>query len=305
MTDDISQEPMNESEVSQALIAAVEHMPIAVGLFHINGRVIYTNRIFKELHDFNEKILNLSCFVEYMREGLLSGWTTDPQEYLAKVKANLEATGEHRAQLEVNGRILDVHDVLIDNHLIISTQKDMTQQILDERRIAYLASHDMLTGLANRLSFEAQLAQTIITHTESGKKFSVLMADLDHFKPVNDTYGHAAGDAVLKEVAHRFRGRLGHNDFAARLGGDEFVFLCRDEEATASALALRLGLAGGQPILFDGLRLSVGISVGYAVFPDHGLFAGQLLRAADVALYQAKKIGHGAIRRYHHPDQAA
>lgn len=296
---------LDEAEMYQALMTAIEHMPNAVGLFHKDGRVIYANRIFRELHGLDGRALSFDCFTEFVCSGVLKGWATDPRAYFATVIADLNATGEHRAQLEINGRILDIHDVLVEDRLIISTQKDMTQRILNERHVAYLASHDVMTGLANRLSFEAHLAQTIATHTESGQKFCLLMADLDQFKPVNDTYGHAAGDRVLKEVARRFRTHLGHNDFAARLGGDEFVFLCRDDEASASGLASRLALAGGQAIAFDGHRLSVGVSVGYAVFPDHGRDATQLLRAADRALYQAKDIGHGAVRRYEPSDQAA
>lgn len=288
-----------------AVIAALEHMPVAFGLFDTTGRSLFMNSMFRQFYGYTDPSMKVESFKAVLNAGLLSGWSVDPEVYFARMMQSLASTGEHQDQIEVNGRILCIHDVLLEGGLILSTQKDMTERIKIEREIAYLASHDVMTGLANRASFEAQLAQAIALNSHAGRRFSVLMADLDRFKQINDTHGHPAGDAVLKEIACRFRASLGHNDFVARLGGDEFIFLCRADEESTRALASRLALAGQQPIRYDGTMLSVGVSVGYAVFPDHGQNQETLLRAADQALYEAKTIGHGTFMRYQPPDKVA
>lgn len=287
------------------IMKAFDHMPIAVGLYDKSGHFLYTNRMFRQLHHLDDTDVKIESFADMRKAGLFDGWEVDTTVYFVKALEDLIETGEYVHQLQIRGRIISVHDVLIDGELIISTQKDMTEQIKIEREIAYLASHDTMTGLANRASFEAQLAQTILLNSHSSGHFNVLMADLDRFKQINDTYGHSAGDQVLKEIACRFRACLGHNDFVARLGGDEFIFLCRGDESRAHALASRLVASGAQPILYEDTLLSVGVSIGYAVFPAHGSDQDALLRAADSALYQAKAIGHGTVQRYQPPEEAA
>lgn len=294
-----------DMDTQRVIMRAFDQMPVAIGVFDKDGRFLYMNSMFRQFHCGDDPDLKIESFADLRKAGMFKGWEIDPEQHFAKVLASLAEKGEHIDQIEVRGRVLCIHDVLLEGELIISTQKDMTDRIKIEREIAYLASHDMMTGLANRASFEAQLAQTILLNSHSNGRFSVLMADLDRFKQINDTYGHAAGDQVLKEIACRFRASLGHNDFVARLGGDEFVFLCRGDENTTRALASRLAKSGSKPILFDNTRLSVGVSVGYAVFPDHGRDQDTLLRAADHALYQAKSMGHGIVQRYHPPEEAA
>ncbi|HBF31691.1 diguanylate cyclase [Rhizobium sp.] len=305
MSDNNTTDLTTEAGPHSAIMKAFDHMPIAVGLFDKAGRFLYMNSMFRQLHCGDDAGLKIESFADLRKAGMFRGWEVDPDEHFARVLANLVETGEHEDQIEVRGRVLCTHDVLIDGELIISTQKDMTDRIKIEREIAYLASHDTMTGLANRASFEAQLAQTISMNSHSSGHFSVLMADLDRFKQINDTYGHPAGDEVLKEIACRFRASLGHNDFVARLGGDEFVFLCRGDDHTTRALASRLAASGAQPIQYDGTSLSVGVSVGYATFPAHGRDQESLLRAADHALYQAKTVGHGIVQHYHPPEEAA
>jgi diguanylate cyclase (GGDEF)-like protein len=305
MSDPKVTEALPDLKNDRDLLRVLDHMPVAVGLFDKAGRLLYMNAMFKEFHVYMQKGTIDDSFEDRISAGLFPGWDIDPAEYFARAASNLAETGEHIDQIEIDGRILCVHDVLIDDNLIISTQKDVTDRIKIEREIAYLASHDMMTGLANRASFEAQLAQTIVMNNHANGRFSVLMADLDRFKQINDTYGHPAGDEVLKEIACRFRASLGHNDFVARLGGDEFVFLCRGDENSTRALASRLAAAGQQPIRYDNTWLSVGVSVGYAIFPAHGCDQESLLRAADHALYQAKSMGHGIVQRYQPPEAAA
>jgi len=173
------------------------------------------------------------------------------------------------------------------NKMLIATMRA-------ERENGHLAHHDTLTGLRNRAGFVAALEAS----AANGKPFALLFFDLDNFKPVNDTYGHAAGDQVLMLAAERLRRALPETDVIARLGGDEFVVL-------ASRAGVEQALAVGQRIiqtvtmpyqLVGGVSATVGVSVGIAVSPEHGTEAEELLAVADAALYEAKSEGKARCR---------
>jgi diguanylate cyclase (GGDEF)-like protein len=148
------------------------------------------------------------------------------------------------------------------------------------------ALRDPLTGLANR----TLLASATDRALQQGSPTAMLLIDLDHFKDVNDTLGHAVGDELLLAVADRLREEVGEHDLVARLGGDEFVVLARgcDGAEAAVALASRIGEAIRQPYRVHGVVLTVGCSVGIGLAPDHVTSVVGLLRCADVALYSAK-----------------
>jgi diguanylate cyclase (GGDEF)-like protein len=164
-------------------------------------------------------------------------------------------------------------------------------------RLAYLAHHDELTGLANRRALEHHLS---ICAADPAARFGVILCDLDGFKPINDVYGHEAGDVVLKRVAERLRRCLRPDDVAARLGGDEFVLLVR-AAGDAGALAtvaerVRHGLA--EPVVHGEHQLRFAASLGTAVFPTDGATPHALLSAADAAMYEAKQAGGMGVRAY-------
>lgn len=286
---------LSRSTTSKAIALGMEHLPVAVGLFYLDGCPIYLNRSFRVLHNLDNDKWRFGSLSSFLNSKATQGWAVDPNEYMIRLLADLLKTGEHRRQVEINDRILDIHDVLIDDDMIITTQKDITERILEGRHIAFLATHDLMTGLANRAHFESCFAQAAAQHAQNHSQFSVLMVDLDRFKQINDNFGHAAGDAVLKEIACRFRAAIGREDFVARLGGDEFAFLCSGNETQAQALALRLVDAVALPVEFEGNSFSVGVSIGGCVFPDHGQALDQLLRIADEALYRAKSSGHSTV----------
>ena len=157
--------------------------------------------------------------------------------------------------------------------------------------------HDALTGLPNRVLFEER-ARTALQHRRRVSGFAVLLLDLDRFKEVNDTLGHAAGDAVLKEVAMRMRRCVRPQDTVSRLGGDEFAVLL-DDAAAAEATGARLAQSVTEPIEVQGVVVTVGASIGYACYPADAIIYEELVRRADVAMYQAKQTGGaGAGRRY-------
>ncbi len=174
---------------------------------------------------------------------------------------------------------------------------DITGQRRQQEHISFLARHDSLTRLANRMLFSEVLHQCCDNAGIAG--FALLCLDLDKFKIINDTLGHATGDAVLVAVAERLRGSIREFDIAARLGGDEFaVILVTSEREEALAVAGRIVERIMRPFQFDGQLMQIGISIGLTMAPQDGGTPAQLMKNADLALYRAKSDGRGIIRVY-------
>ncbi len=162
-----------------------------------------------------------------------------------------------------------------------------------EERLGTLAFYDALTGLPNRVLFDDRVEQTLIAAKRHGQRFALMFFDLDDFKDVNDRHGHAAGDELLRVVAHRLQAVARESDTVARHGGDEFVALQRFVRSSQDAmrLARRINETLRQPVAVDDLILAVSASIGVAIYPDHGTTARELLAHADAALYRAKHGG--------------
>ena len=174
--------------------------------------------------------------------------------------------------------------------------RDVTEKKRIEDQVSHLAHHDALTTLLNRASFRDVVERNL----GRGKRCHLLYLDLDRFKPINDTLGHLVGDKVLQVVAERIQGQLRKTDAGGRLGGDEFAVLlvdCINSEAAATA-SERLIRAIENPIVVDGMTISVGVSVGMAATEDEAFTTEMLLRNADLALYAAKKGDRGTYRWY-------
>lgn len=175
-------------------------------------------------------------------------------------------------------------------------------QFAAQEKLAYMARHDSLTGVANRALFLEYLQTESAHGTRNGPVFAVHYLDLDKFKVINDTHGHAAGDAVLVEVAARLTRSVRSADTVARFGGDEFAILQRgvDEQAAAGLLAERINRAVIEPIEIDGVTVEIGVSIGIAFSSDNE-DAESLLALADRALYRVKSEG-GNGYRFRDPD---
>ncbi len=160
-----------------------------------------------------------------------------------------------------------------------------------ENHLFHLANHDRLTGLANRNLFYDRLQHAISRVDRSGKRLALLFLDLDRFKPVNDTYGHVAGDRVLQLIAARIQDVIRNEDTVARLGGDEFVILMEDIESNREAdkVMARLKQAIQLPYQVDQHRIMVGVSIGIAYYPEDGLLIDELLAVADRKMYGNKQ----------------
>ncbi|MDI1244685.1 MAG: diguanylate cyclase [Rhodoferax sp.] len=182
----------------------------------------------------------------------------------------------------------------------VMVSRDITDRVEAEERIQYHALHDPLTSLPNRaLLFELIKKALLITRREQGL-LCVIFLDLDTFKPVNDTYGHAVGDLLLKEVAHRLQSAIRDSDTVARLGGDEFVILLPKIRAVEDAMfvAQKVGAALRAPYFIDGHQLQISASCGLSHFPKHGDDMDSLLTHADQAMYAAKAQGRDTVVMY-------
>jgi diguanylate cyclase (GGDEF)-like protein/PAS domain S-box-containing protein len=187
-------------------------------------------------------------------------------------------------------------DPAVDGLLL--SMRDVGERKALEDRLRHQAFHDPLTGLANRALFEQRLHAALTATPEPGRRPAVLFLDLDDFKTINDSLGHAAGDALLRTVGARIAGVLRPDDVAARLGGDEFAILLTrvPDERAAVAVAERVAEAVRPEIALDGRRLTVTASIGVALDDDGARDVDALLRSADVAMYGAKELGTGGIR---------
>jgi diguanylate cyclase (GGDEF)-like protein/PAS domain S-box-containing protein len=174
---------------------------------------------------------------------------------------------------------------------------DVTERRRAEARVAHMARHDALTNLPNRMLYRERVEEQFARLKETGRGFSILLMDLDHFKQVNDTLGHSIGDRLLQEVACRLQACLPPGDMVARLGGDEFVIVHADpDRPSIIALAEKLRQDVDRPYDLDSHRVAIGLTVGIAMAPEDGVDPDQLLKNADLALYSAKAEGRGVFR---------
>jgi len=178
---------------------------------------------------------------------------------------------------------------------------DITEIRHSQDRLTQLASIDMLTGLPNRQRLREIFGDAIADSRRTGHPCAILFLDLDGFKPVNDTFGHSIGDAVLRIVARRLDAEVGTAGLVGRVGGDEFALLIHDgrEPEQVAALAGRLIAAIAEPFLFDKGEIRIGLSIGCAFAPSDGVSIDDLLLKADLALYDAKSQGRGTLRLFH------
>jgi diguanylate cyclase len=202
---------------------------------------------------------------------------------------------------DFNQRMLGISMITVAGLMIrfITEQYDqLVTSLLLEKRIRDQANTDPLTGLANRRAIMAALAQEEADSLIGGTPFGVALIDLDGFKSVNDTFGHASGDALLQVVSSRLLGAARFPDLVGRLGGDEFIVLFRSVDSThdvsGRATALLAGLCG--PVEFGSSQLTIAASLGYAQFPADAQSIANLLNRADQALYAAKRANKEEMR---------
>jgi len=199
--------------------------------------------------------------------------------------------GERGERLWLDGVILEVTE-----RKLVEQARDLAEEQLKQQAELnrYQALHDSLTGLPNRTLFHDRVQQALVAARRAGAEFALLMMDLDRFKEINDTLGHASGDRLLLEVGRRLQGTLRAMDSIARLGGEEFALLLPGSSALSVLEAVeRIRRAFERPFVLDGLPLQVEASVGIALYPAHGADVNALIQRADMAMYVAKNANSG------------
>jgi diguanylate cyclase (GGDEF)-like protein len=281
--------------------AALANMAQGLCMFDGDGRLVVCNQQYLDIYGFSPEVVKPGISLRRVLEHSVAvgNHTGRPVEELHRVFTE---------QFSVSHAFI-YHNVLADGRIValshepmkgggwVTTHEDITERKAAEDHISYLARHDSLTGLPNRLVFRETL-EAALTHSRREARIAVFCIDIDRFKTVNDTLGHAAGDALLKEIARRLEGCLRNTDTVARLGGDEFavVQVAAEQPVAATLLADRMIAALGDAFEIDGHLVNIGTSIGISVAPDDGREPDQLLRNADLALYRAKAEGRGQHR---------
>lgn len=238
----------------------------------------------------------LSAWVAlHLAQRLLRG-ITGPLQSLAAVAhaARSERDFDRRVP---PARIAELDSLGSDFNALLGEMEAWQSHLQSENEtLAHQANHDSLTGLPNRAFFEGRLIRALRSAAKLNERVAVLFLDSDRFKDINDNFGHAAGDAVLVAVAERVRAQLREDDLVARLGGDEFAILLAPlhKLEDAQRIADKIIASMDQPIPVPGnTQVLTSLSIGIAIYPDHGATPGTLLNAADAAMYQAKRLSLG------------
>ncbi|MDC7789279.1 diguanylate cyclase [Rhodoplanes sp. TEM] len=284
---------------SQELAATLDNISQGIVMVDPAGRLAVVNRRAADLLGVPEETLAgrppfADVVAEMARRGELGSARECSHRLVSGSAAEVSDAGPVVFErTRPNGQTIEVSCVPMPDGGMVRTYTDVTERRASERRIAYMALHDPLTGLANRTLFRTRLEEGVRALRERGAPFAVVSIDLDRFKEVNDAFGHPAGDALLQRVAHRLRRCLRDGDLAARLGGDELAVLAvRDGHADGrESLAAMILEALTAPYRIDGQVVEIGASLGLALAPEDGDGMEALLRAADQAMYRVK--GHG------------
>jgi diguanylate cyclase (GGDEF)-like protein len=278
--------------------AALQNLAQGVLMFGSNARLIVCNQRYLDMYGLSQDIVKAGATLEDIvkHRAAVGGFEIESSEqYVGDLLAAVgrgtvfDRTGHLR-----DGRIIHVATQPIKGGGWVTTHEDVTEAKRSEERIAYLAYHDALTGLPNRKLFYLQLEQAL-KRVRRGERLAVFYLDLDHLKRINDTLGHLTGDKLLKGVADRLSDCIRDIDVVARLSGDEFAVIqsSLNEDSDAAVFAMRLREAIHKPFDLDGNRVVVDISIGISIAPDDATKFDELLKTADIALYEAKATGRG------------
>jgi diguanylate cyclase (GGDEF)-like protein len=283
------------------LDAALDNMSQGLCLYDADNRLKVVNRRFFEIFGLSPDGVSPGLsFREILELSVMAGNHVGKSapELIAEQEGFIgqRAQGTQFQELS-HGRVVAMaHQPTVDGGWV-ATYEDVTERRHAEARIVFMARHDALTNLPNRVLFAERIEQAL-SHMGRGSGFAVLCLDLDHFKQVNDTHGHPVGDQLLCAVAERLQACAREIDTVARLGGDEFAIVQRDVKHAedAAILARRIVEVVSAPYQLEGHCVTIGVSIGIALAPADGALCERLLKNADLALYRAKAEQRGEWR---------
>jgi diguanylate cyclase (GGDEF)-like protein len=281
-------------EQNGLLEGAVRHLPVALSMFDAEQRLIMCNPAYQQLYCLSTDVTRAGTrFADIVSSQQQQSGGDGASFSIAQhlLKLGCGNTFTETVHLD-DGRIIVKKVGPIAGGGWVDVQEDITERIKQDAKIAHMARHDMLTGLPNRTQLIERLEGALM-RTRRGENIALLFIDLDRFKHVNDTQGHAMGDDLLKEVAQRLRHTVRQGDLVARLGGDEFVVLqtILGPAQEAADLAARIVASLSGPYDLNGRIVEIGASVGIAVSRDGREASEALLSRADAALYRSKAAG--------------
>jgi diguanylate cyclase (GGDEF)-like protein len=279
--------------------AALANMSQGLCMIEGSQRILVANERYRQIYDLPERLVKPGTTL-----GEILEFRSNSGNYIGPAPADyIAAQLNNPTSIEKlgNGRVILVLRHPMADGSWLTTHEDITERWRNESRISFMAHHDALTGLANRAALVEKIEDACARCRRWDEGVNVLMVDLDRFKQVNDTFGHPAGDELLKLVAVRLKAALQETDVLARLGGDEFAIVQVNDANhgdAAEALATEIIQLVSEPFSVDGNVISIGTSVGIALAPEHGAHADDLLKMADLALYRAKFLGRNRYAIY-------
>lgn len=234
---------------------------------------------------------------------MVQGFSVGAVDYITKPVNLPEVIARINTHLELSGLRKELDSRISERTQELVVVNDTLRQEIEERKrvenqVRYIATHDSLTDLPNRIMLMDRLKQLISTAKRYDEMIALMFLDLDHFKLINDSLGHHAGDRVLSDVADRLKSSLRDEDIVARLGGDEFVVCLplHDKNSDIMAMARKIFDALRTPFKMNDLNFHIGTSIGISIFPDDGTDVDTLLSKADTAMYHAKQSGRAEIK---------
>jgi diguanylate cyclase (GGDEF)-like protein len=281
------------------LDVAVNNMPHGLCMFDADQHLLVCNDRYAEMYGLLPEHMTPGTTLRSILERRVATGNA-PEDADAYIEDRIREVCEGKPYSKENelrdGRFIAVIHQPMSNGGWVAIHHDVTEQRKIEMKIAHMAHHDALTGLPNRLLFREEVEKRLV-FVRRGESFAVLCLDLDHFKNINDTFGHPVGDALLQVVAARLSDCVRETDIVARLGGDEFaiVQVATEQPLSATALSQRLLDVMSSPFEVDGHQVVIGTSIGVAIAPADGVQPDQLLKNADMALYRAKADGRNAF----------
>ena len=282
---------------------ALENMSHGLCIFDADNRLLVANSRFQEIYDLPKELVRPGVAMARLLDAIKEhekgrGCTT--QEGLGCMALGKTPGDSLRSEWALaNGAIVEVVATRVKDGGLVAVHEDVTEKRKAQAHIERLARHDALTGLPNRATFH-EILNSRLSDDKAGNGVAVYYLDLDRFKAVNDTFGHAVGDELLRQVAKRLRHAVRDKDVVARFSGDEFAVIQQDvaDPEAVEMVAQRVLDAIGNRFKINDHLFHIGVSIGVSLFPSDSRDANRLIKNADIALYRAKADGGNTFRFY-------